>query len=132
MDTITQLKNKISAIHEEWIALGDNLDDFKDAEFYEQQVEDLILNYCETMKYDVDGYPFLHRELAKTNEELDDDYFSDRTELYLHRLIIEKQDVFELYHFYSNLFWPDSCETEEDTRNAIIDSINYISYDFTV
>ena len=114
MKTIAQIKEKIVEIHKKWSAVGDSLDDFKDAEYYESNVIDLILKYCTDNKYAVDGFPFLHEELAKSNDGIDSDYFSERNLLYLYRLADEMEDVFELLHYYWSLFWPDIIETIED------------------
>lgn len=119
MKSINEIKQEIVELHKKWSSVGDGLSDFKDAEYFEQEVNELLLSYCEDNQYEVDGFPFLHRKLAKTNEEFDDDYFSERYNLYLFRVAIEKLDVFELYHFYCNLFWPDFCENEEDTLTSI-------------
>ncbi len=119
MKTIAQIKEKIVELHQKWSAVGDSLSDFKQAEFYEQEVIDLLIAYCEEQKYDVEGYPFVHRKLSQTNEDFDEDYFTDKTDLYLNRLANEKKDVFELYHFYSHLFWPEFCKKEKDTRDSI-------------
>jgi hypothetical protein len=130
MKTISQIKELIVEIHEKWSAVGDSLSDFKDAEYYEQQIIDVIIEYCEDQKYAIEGFPFVHRELSKTNEDLDDDYFTERMDLYLNRVAYEHDDVFDLYHFYSNLFWPDFCESEEDTRNSIQMTIQSSSVNF--
>lgn len=130
MKTISQIKEKIVEIHQKWSAVGDSLSDFKHAEYYEQEVIDLLIAYCEEQKYEVEGFPFVHRKLSKTNKDFDDDYFTERNELYLNSVANEKNDVFDLYHFYSNLFWPDFCETEEDTRNSIQMAIQTSSVNF--
>lgn len=123
MKSINEIKQEIIELHKNWSSVGDSLSDFKDAEYFEQRINELLLGYCEDNKYEIDGFPFVHRELSKTNDEFDDDYFSERYDLYLFQVANEKSDVFELYHFYSNLFWPDFCENEEDTRNSILQEI---------
>jgi hypothetical protein len=132
MKTISQIKEKIVEIHQKWSTLGDSLSEFKHAEYYEQEVIDLLMTYCEEQQYEVEGFPFVHRKLSETNEEFDDDYFTERNELYLNSVANEKNDVFDLYHFYSNLFWPDFCETEEDTRNSIQTKIQSIVLNFKI
>jgi hypothetical protein len=119
MKSINEIKQEIIELHKKWSSVGDSLSDFKNAEYFEQKVNELLLGYCENNKYEIDGFPFVHRELSETNDEFDDDYFSERYNLYLFRVATEKLDVFELYHFYCNLFWPDFCENEEDTRTSI-------------
>ncbi len=119
MKTIPQIKEIIVEIHQKWLVIGDSLSDFKYAEYYEQEVIDLLIAYCEEQQYEVEEFQFVHRKLSETNEDFDDDYYTERKELYLNKVANEKNDVFDLYHFYSNLFWPDFCNTEEDTRNTI-------------
>ncbi len=132
MKSIIEIKQEIVELHKKWNATGESLDDFKDAELYEYLVNKLLLNYCEENKYDIDGFPFLHRELAKTEEDYDDDYFSERNDLYLFSVANKHKDVFDLYHFYSNLFWPDYCANEDDTRDIIKYEIENSLYDFKI
>lgn len=132
MDNTLDIKNQINKIHQSWLAVDDSLDDFKDAEYYESNVVDLLVKYCRENKYTINGFPFLHEELAESNEDLDSEYFSERYELYLYSVANEKEDVFELLHFYWNLFWPDSIETIEDTRNSIDFEIKVSEFDFEV
>ena len=132
MKSILEIKQEIVELHKKWKAAGESLDNFKVTEIYEHLVDSLLLDYCKENKYDIDEYPFLHRELGKTDEKYNDDYFSDRNDLYLFSLANKHKDVFELYHFYSNLFWPDYYETEDVTRNTIKREIEYSPYDFKI
>jgi hypothetical protein len=132
MKSIDEIKQEIIELHKKWSSVGDSLSDFKNAEYFEQAVNELLITYCEDNKYEIDGFPFVHKELSKTNDEFDDDYFSERYGLYLFQIANKKADVFELYHFYSNLFWPDFCKTEEDTRNSILQEIHSNSLNFKI
>ncbi len=108
---ITELAQQHSAIDEE------TLDDFKEAEWIEEQVEDLIIAYCEQMGYLIDGFPTEKKELSE--EELGEDYFCrERYQLYLDMLSLEKEDVAELMWFYTSSFWPDAFKTKEDYLNT--------------
>jgi len=132
MKSTSEIKSKINELHQSWLTVGDSLDDFKDAEYYESNVKDLLIKYCRESKYVVDGFPFLHEDLAESNDEIDSDYFSERYDLYLYRLANEKDDVFELLHYYWNLFWPDTIENIEDTKNSIEFEIRYSELDFKI
>jgi hypothetical protein len=132
MNTTLEIKSKINELYQSWLTVGDSLDDFKDAEYYESNVKDLLIKYCRESKYVVDGFPFLHEDLAESNDEIDSDYFSERYDLYLYRLANEKDDVFELLHNYWNLFWPDSIENIEDTKNSIEFEISNSELDFKI
>ncbi|PQJ74759.1 hypothetical protein [Polaribacter gangjinensis] len=124
MKSIDEIKQEIIELHKKWSSVGESLSDFKNAEYFEQAVNELLITYCEDNKYEIDGFPFVHRELSKTNDEFDDDYFSERYDLYLFRVAKEKDDVFELLNYYWNLFWPDTIENKEDTRNSILQEIH--------
>lgn len=97
-----------------WLKVGDGIDDIKDAEYYEWQVKQVLLNYNISQNYDVDGFPFLHKELSKTNQDIDEDYFYDRYDLYLYKLANEKEDSFDLYKFYLKLFWPEFFDMDDE------------------
>ncbi len=129
---VIEIKNKIAVIHQSWLAVGDSLDDFKDVEYYESKVIDLLIKYCRENKYAINGFPFLHEELAKTNEDLDSEYFSERYELYLYSVANENKDVLELLHYYWNLFWSDSIGDIEDTINTIKFEIKESEFDFEI
>lgn len=93
---------------------------------------DLIADFSESQKYDVEGFPFVYRELSKTNEELDEDYFSERRDVYIFKVALIKKDVFELLHFYWNLFWPDQIETVKDSKDSILRQIEYADIEFNI
>lgn len=88
------------------------------AELIEEEVINLIVNYCEHHKNMINGFPYEKRELFKTQSTFDneeeDDYFSqERFQLYSDRLALEKDDVADLLWFYNNKFWPSSFESKE-------------------
>jgi len=114
MDKISVAKKQIIDIHSMWLKVGDGIDDIKDAEYYEWQVKQVLLNYNISQNYDVDGFPFLHKELSKTNQDIDEDYFYDRYDLYLYKLANEKEDSFDLYKFYLKLFWPEFFDMDDE------------------
>ena len=63
---------------------------------------------------------------------MDEDYFSERRDVYIFNLALTKNDIFELLHFYWNLFWPDQVETEEDSKASILRELNYAEIDFKI
>lgn len=68
------IRAKIVELAQEHKATGDDLDDFKDAELIEKEVEQLIVKYCEAKGYLVNGFPTEKKQLPE--EELEEDYFS--------------------------------------------------------
>jgi len=113
--TIEEIKQKILETHPSWKATGDSLDDDKYASINEDYIRELIGDYCEEQGYEVDGFPTKKRELGKTNEYYDEDYFTwERYERYIDLLCLEKEDVLELRFFYYNTFWPDQVTSKEE------------------
>jgi hypothetical protein len=117
------VKNRISAIHEVWNALGDSLDNFKNGQIHESFVVEIISEYCIEKGYEVEGFPIKKRELAMLNE----DYFCyDRYVKYLDILATKVEEVFELMFFYTSTFWPEHFDDEESYKQTLLD---YISCD---
>jgi hypothetical protein len=117
------VKNRISAIHEVWNALGDSLDNFKNGQIHESFVVEIISEYCIEKGYEVEGFPTQKRELAMLNE----DYFCyDRYVKYLDILATKVEEVFELMFFYTSTFWPEHFDDEESYKQTLLD---YISCD---
>lgn len=132
--SIDEIKAKIALIHKSWLTPNkDYFEEIKWAETDEQSVRELLTNYCESKGYEVNGFPYKHRELGKTNYDYDCDYFTwERWELYLETLATQYEDVFELYYFYSNLFWPDYCGTKEIVKDQINFDIQNSEVDFNI
>lgn len=131
---IKKIKNEIISIHKTWLINNDDfLEDLKFAEINEQQVREILTTYCESKNYEVNGFPNKHRELGITNYNYDCDYFTwERWELYLQTLAMEREDVFELYFFYNNLFWPYSAETKEQFKAQLPFDITNSDVDFEI
>ena len=117
---LDKIKVEIIKIYPEWRKLSDSLDDDKYGEIYESEVRTLIMDYCESKGYEVEGYPFEKRILGETDEYYDEDYFCyERNLKYLDILAVTKEDVLELMYFYSTTFWPDQVGTIEEYKDYL-------------
>jgi hypothetical protein len=104
--TFNEIKYQISNLAQKHASIEeDSINDFSDAEWLEEEAEDLIVTYCEENGYLINGFPSEKRKFAE--EELDDDYFCrERFQLYLDMLTTEKNDVADLMWHYNSSFWP--------------------------
>lgn len=127
---IEKIKTEISAIYPQWKNLSDSFDDDKYAEIYESNVRDILLAYCESKGYEVDGYPFQKRILGETDNNYDEDYFCyERNLKYLDVLATIHEDVMELMYFYGITFWPDQMESKEEYKKRLLLDIKQNLYD---
>lgn len=127
---IEEIKAEILKMHIKWKTLSDSFDDDKYAEIYESDVRSVIISYCESKGYEVEGYPFQKRILAETDQYYDEDYFCYERELkYLDVLAATKEDVLELMYFYSKTFWPDQVGTKEEYKKYLLEGNENNSYD---
>ena len=127
---IEEIKAEILKMHVKWKSLSNSFDDDKYAEIYESDVRSLIISYCESKGYEVEGYPFQKRILAETDQYYDEDYFCYERELkYLDVLAATKEDVLELIYFYSKTFWPDQVDSLEEYRVYLIEGNENNPYD---
>lgn len=127
---IEKIKTEISAIYPQWKNLSDSFDDDKYAEIYESNVRDILLAYCESKGYEVDGYPFQKRILGETDNNYDEDYFCyERNLKYLDVLATIHEDVMELMYFYRITFWPDQMESKEEYKKRLLLDIKQNLYD---
>ena len=127
---VEAIKNEILKIYENWKDTSDDIAGDKDAELYESFVRDLIINYCESKGYEVDGYPFQKRILGETNYDYDEDYFCyERNLKYLDVLATIHNDVMELMFFYGKTFWPDQMESKEEYKKNLLLDILYNRYE---
>jgi hypothetical protein len=58
---IEQIKAEIVKIFHQWKNTSNSIAGDKDTELEESFVRDLIINYCESKGYEVDGYPIQKR-----------------------------------------------------------------------
>jgi hypothetical protein len=78
----------------------------------------------------VEGFPTEKRELGKTNEYYNEDYFTwERYERYIDLLCLEKEDVLELRFFYYNTFWPNQVTSKVELVAEISHSLKIKLYD---
>lgn len=127
---IEKIKSEILTIYQKWKNLSQSMDDDTYAEIYESDVRSLIIEYCESKGYEVEGYPFQKRTLGETDENYDEDYFCyERNLKYLDTLAITKVDVLELMYFYSKTFWPNQVDSKEEYKKYLIEGNKNNPYD---
>lgn len=116
--SIEEIVEKIKILAAQFHTIEENgLDEIKEAEFLEIEVEDLITAYCVNQNYLINGFP---TEKKAIEEGLDDDYFCrERYQLYLDHLTLQKEDVAELMWCYTSNFWPDYFESKEEYIDSI-------------
>lgn len=109
----------------------DSLDELKDAEQIEYEAEQLIIDYCVSQNYLINGFP---TEKLAVVDDLEDDYFSrERYQFYLDRLIIEKEDIADLMWHYTSSFWPNYFESKKEYEETINHQIKSgVFYDVTL
>jgi hypothetical protein len=127
---VEKIKAQILSIYHQWNSLSNTMDDDKYAELYESDVRSLIIDYCESKGYEVEGYPFEKRILGETDQNYDEDYFCyERNLKYLDILAATKDDVLDLMYFYSKTFWQDQVGTKEEYKKYLIDGNENHPYD---
>ena len=127
---IEKIKIQILTIYQKWNNLSHTMDDDTYAEIFESDVRSLIINYCESKGYEVEGYPFQKRILGETDQYYDEDYFCYERDLkYLDVLAATKEDVLKLMYFYSKTFWPDQVDSLEEYRVYLIEGNENNPYD---
>jgi hypothetical protein len=86
-----------------------DFDDIKDVEIQESFIRELLFDYCVNQKYEIDGFPFVHLKRIEDQEPgYDEDYLTgERMDYYIHRLALEKEDVFELCMENNLRYFPD-------------------------
>jgi hypothetical protein len=118
---LNEIKAEIVKIYLKWKQLSDSFDDDKYAEIYESAVRSLIIDYCESKRYEVEGYPFQKRILGETDNYYDEDYFCYERDLkYLDILAENQEGVLDLMYFYSNTFWEEQVGTKEEYKKYLI------------
>jgi hypothetical protein len=127
---VEKIKAQILSIYHQWNNLSHTTDDDTYAELYESDVRSLIIDYCESKGYEVEGYPFEKRILGETDQNYDEDYFCYKRNLkYLDILAATKDDVLDLMYFYSKTFWQDQVGTEEEYKKYLIEGNENNPYD---
>jgi hypothetical protein len=127
---IEKIKSKILSIYQKWKNLSQSIDDDTYGEIYESDIRSLIIEYCESKGYEVEGYPFQKRKLGETDNKYDEDYFCYERDLkYLDILAATKEDVLELMYFYSKTFWPDQVGSKEEYKKYLIEGNENNPYD---
>lgn len=127
---IEKIKEEIEKQYQLWKLIPGDIEDFTTAEIYESAVISLIMAYCESKGYEVEGYPFQKRILGETDDFYDEDYFCFwRNVKYLDVLATEKDDVLDLLYFYMVTFSKDFIPTKEEYKNQILEYIRVNIYE---
>ncbi len=127
---IAEIKEEIERLYQQWKLVPGDIEDFTTAEIYESAVMNLIMAYCESKGYEVEGYPFQKRILGETDDFYDEDYFCFwRNVKYLDVLATEKDDVLDLLYFYMVTFWIDYEGSKEEHRAELLEFIRANIYD---
>ena len=127
---IEAIKKEIEKLYQLWKIVPGDTEDFTTAEIYESAVRSLIINYCESKGYEVEGFPFQKRILSETDEFYDEDYFCFwRYVKYLDVLATTNEDVLDLLYFYSCTFSKDLEISKEDYRKDLLEYIRKNIYD---
>ncbi len=107
MTEIKKLKQQIDKLFLDWDSIQEKyISDLADAESIEDNVTNLIIDYCEKKGYQVEGFPHEKRKTIREDEA--DDYFHpERFQLYINTLATTHDDVAQLIWHYHNTFWPN-------------------------
>ncbi len=127
---IDEIKAEILQYYEQWKLVPGDVEDFTTAEIYESAVRNLIVSYCESKNYEVEGFPFQKKVLAETDDYYDEDYFCFwRYVKYLDVLATTKEDVLELLYFYSYTFNEELTPTKDEFLRQLEEYIKVNIYE---
>ncbi len=127
---IDEIKAEILQYYEQWKLVPGDVEDFTTAEIYESAVLNLIVSYCESKNYEVEGFPFQKKVLAETDDYYDEDYFCFwRNVKYLDVLATTKEDVLELLYFYSYTFNEELTPTKDEFLRQLEEYIKVNIYE---
>ena len=120
MDEINSIMDKITELALKHKAAGNNIDDLEETSWLEEEALMLIADYCEKTGRIVEGFPHDKRELAKTDDFYDDEYFClERYQLYFDTISIESTIIGDLNWHYVNSFWPGTFENKKEFIDSI-------------
>ena len=127
---IDEIKAEILQYYEQWKLVPGDIEDFTTGEIYESAVRNLIVSYCESKNYEVEGFPFQKKVLAETDDYYDEDYFCFwRYVKYLDVLATTKEDVLELLYFYSYTFNEELTPTKDEFLRQLEEYIKVNIYE---
>ncbi len=132
IEIINVLKSKIIKLSLEHKLIGDNLDDYKDSDLIEIEAEQLVVSYCESNVYLINGFPTEKKKLPL--EDLEEDFFCrERYKLYLDSLAIQNEDVSELMWCYVSSFWKNQFSGKDEyIQNLKYNLDSGVFYDVTI
>jgi hypothetical protein len=124
MISVEEIKKTIDTLSLEHNAVGDDLEDLKDSDWIEKKAENLIIEYCKNMNYQINGFPKDKMREASKNEDFDEDYFCrERYQMYLDMLAINQSEVADLMWHYTSKFWPEQFISKEEYIDHISKNI---------
>lgn len=127
---INAIKVEIEKQYQLWKLVPGDIEDFTTAEIYESAVRSMIIDYCESKGYEVEGFPFQKRILGETDNYYDEDYFCFwRYVKYLDVLATTKDDVLDLLYFYARTFSKDLEISKDDYKKDLLEYIRANIYD---
>jgi len=120
MEYINAITEKITELALKHKAAGNNIDDLEETSWLEEEALMLIAKFCEKTGNIVEGFPQDKRELAKTDDNYDDEYFClERFQLYVDTISLESSIVADLNWHYVNSFWPGTFENKKEFIDSI-------------
>ena len=120
MEELDILKGKITELAIKHNAAGNDLENLEESSWLEEEALMLIADLCEKTGRIVEGFTHDKRELAKTNDYYDDEYFClERFQLYVDTISIESTIVGDLNWHYVNSFWPGTFENKKEFIDSI-------------
>jgi hypothetical protein len=122
--TPAEIKDAITKLAAEHASSGDEVDDWKDTDYMEQQAFGLITDYCRAMNYRIGEFP------NKESEEKE--YSDEHWMLYLDKLTLLHDDVAQLHWHWVVSFWPAEYERFEVFLDMIKARIHGGFYDVTL
>jgi hypothetical protein len=120
-----EIKEKITELAQKYHLADEDEIGFEIIYLYEQEAEDLIIAYCISQNYLINGFP----TEKKVMEDDDDDYFCrERYQLYLDTLTLQKEDVANLMWTYNSHFWPKYFESKEEYIASIEHQLKSVGF----
>lgn len=130
MNTIENIKARISELARRHQETNDDLDGMKESELLEAMAEDLIIEYCGANGYTVNGFPTNKKSIRQIEDE-GDNFSRERYRFYLDSLSCSNEDVAELTWHYTSSFWPDSYQTKTEYLESTKENLESgVLYDF--
>ncbi len=120
--TLREIKNQITKLAKQQAHTADDLKGMKESELIEEDAENLIHAYCESMGYQINGFPIDKRKTIDDSEK--EEYFTiERFRLYRNMLTANHSDVAELSWHYIKLFSLDTYKSQDEFVDKTMEEI---------